>query len=84
MQITPNARRTEVVGVLDAALKLKLQAQPVDGKANDALVNYLAKTLGVARSAVGITHGHTSKKKLIEIVSATLTPEQVEKLLLAV
>ena len=81
VQITPNANRTEVVGVFDEALKLKLQAQPIDGKANDALVKYLAKVLGVPRGAVTITHGHTSKKKLIEIVSATLTPEAVEKLL---
>ena len=78
VQITPNARKTEVTGVLDDALKLKLQAQPIEGKANEALVKFLAKTLGVARSAVTITHGHTNKKKLIEVVSATLTPEEVE------
>ena len=81
VQITPNAKKTEVVGVLDDALKLKLQAQPLEGKANEALVKYLAKTLGVPRSAVAITHGQTSRKKLIEIVSATLTPDDVEKLL---
>ena len=79
LQITPNAKKTEVIGVLDDALKLKLQAQPVEGKANEALVKYLAKVLGVPRSAVCITHGQTSKKKLIEIVSAALTPEEVEK-----
>jgi uncharacterized protein (TIGR00251 family) len=83
LQITPNAKKTEVVGVLDDALKLKLQAQPIEGKANEALVKYLAKTLGVPRSAVAITHGKTGKKKLIEIVSATLTPDDVEKRLLA-
>jgi uncharacterized protein (TIGR00251 family) len=82
VQITPNARKTEVIGVLDDALKLKLQAQPIEGKANEALVKFLAKTLGVARSAVTITHGHTNKKKLIEVVSATLTPEEVELRLL--
>ncbi len=81
LQITPNAKKTEVVGVLDDALKLKLKAQPIEGKANEALVKYLAKALAVPRSAVTITHGQTSKKKLIEIVSATLTPDEVEKLL---
>jgi uncharacterized protein (TIGR00251 family) len=79
VQITPNAKKTEVIGVLDGALKLKLQAQPVEGKANAALIVYLAKTLGVPRSAVTITHGHTSKKKLIEIISPTLTPDGVQK-----
>jgi uncharacterized protein (TIGR00251 family) len=77
VRITPNAKKTEVIGVLDDALKLKLQAQPIEGKANEALVKFLAAALDVPRSAVSITHGLTSKKKLIEVVSATLTPEQV-------
>lgn len=84
VQITPNAKKTEVVGVLDDALKLKLQAQPIEGKANEALVKFLAKTLDVPRSAVTITHGQTSKKKLIEVVSATLTAEAVAQRLLPV
>ena len=50
LQITPNAKKTAVIGVLEDALKLKLQAQPVEGKANEALVKFLAKTLGVARA----------------------------------
>ena len=79
VQITPNAKKTEVVGVLDGALKLKLQAQPVEGKANEALIKWLAKTLDVPRSAIAITHGLAARKKLIEIVSATLTPNDVEQ-----
>lgn len=82
VQITPNARKTEVIGVLDDALKLKLQAQPIEGKANEALVRYLAGALAVPRSAVTITHGLTSKKKLIEVASGNLTPDEVERLLL--
>lgn len=82
VQITPNAKKTEVIGVLDDALKLKLQAQPIEGKANEALVKFLATALSVPRSAVTITHGHTGKRKLIEVRSATLTPEMVQQLLL--
>src|SRR4051794_18862114 len=82
VQITPNAKKTEVIGVLDDALKLKLQAQPIEGKANEALVRYLAGVLKVPRSAVTITHGQANKKKLLEITSAGLTPDAVEKLLL--
>jgi uncharacterized protein (TIGR00251 family) len=82
VQITPNAKKTEVIGVLDDALKLKLQAQPIEGKANEALVKFLAKALGVPRSAVHITHGLTSKKKLIAITSTTLTPQAVAQRLL--
>ncbi len=81
VQITPNAKKTEVIGVLDDALKLKLQAQPIEGKANEALVKFLAGALAVPKSAVTITHGLTNKRKLIEVVSGTLTPEAVEALL---
>jgi uncharacterized protein (TIGR00251 family) len=77
VQITPNAKKTEVVGVLEDALKLKLQAQPIEGKANEALVRYLAAALSVPRSAVTITHGLTNKRKLIEVKSAVLTVEDV-------
>jgi uncharacterized protein len=81
VQISPNAKKTEVVGVLDDALKLKLQAQPIEGKANEALVNYLAKVLSVPNSAVTITHGHTNKRKLVEVRSAMLTLEDAVRLL---
>ena len=82
VQITPNAKKTEVIGVLDDALKLKLQAPPVEGKANEALVRYLADVLEVPRSAVTITHGQTNKRKLIEVRSPNLTVDMVESRLL--
>jgi len=81
LQISANARKTEVIGVQDGALKLKLAAQPVDGKANEALIKYLSKALGVPRSALTITHGQSNKKKLIDVASTTLTPADAERLL---
>ncbi|KQZ42481.1 DUF167 domain-containing protein [Duganella sp. Root1480D1] len=72
VQIQPNAKKTEVVGVLDDALKIKLAAQPIEGKANEALVKWLAGALGVSRSAVTLTHGQTNKKKLLEVTGVTL------------
>ena len=72
VQIQANARKTEVVGVLDDALKIKLAAQPVEGKANEALVKWLAAALGVSRSSVTLTHGQTNKRKLLEVAGVTL------------
>ena len=72
VQIQPNAKKTEVVGVLGDALKIKLAAQPIEGKANEALVKWLAGTLGVSRSAVTLTHGQTNKKKLLEVAGVGL------------
>lgn len=81
VRITPNAKKTEVIGVLDDALKLKLQAQPIDGKANEALVKFLAGALSVPKSAVLITHGQTAKRKLIEVKAPGLTPEGAASIL---
>ena len=82
VQITPNAKKSEVIGVLEDALKIRLQAQPIEGKANEALTRYLADMLHVPKSAVSITHGQTSKLKIIEISSSSLTEAQVRQVLL--
>ena len=81
VQITANAKKTEVIGVLDDVLKVKLQAQPIEGKANEALIRFLADRLSVPRSAITLTHGQTNKRKLLEIAAAKLTPEAVSALL---
>lgn len=82
VQIAANAKKTEVIGVLDDALKLKLQAPPAEGRANEALMRYLAGALGVPRSAVTLTHGHTNKRKLLDVAAPALTPGAVARLLL--
>ncbi len=82
VQITPNAKKSEVTGVLDDALKIRLQAQPIEGKANEALIRFLADMLAVPKSAVSITHGHTNKRKMIEVVAPAMTVERVKTSLL--
>ena len=74
VQVSPNARKSD-------ELRIKLQAPPVDGKANDALVQFLAKKLEVPRKQVTITHGQTNRRKLLEI-TADMTPENIEERLL--
>lgn len=72
VQITPNARKTEVVGVIGDALKIKLQAQPVEGQANAALIKWLSQQLHLPRTAITLTHGTTSRRKLLELRGADL------------
>jgi uncharacterized protein (TIGR00251 family) len=67
IHVQPGAKVTEVVGLHGDALKLKLQAPPIDGRANDALVRFLAERLAVSRATVVITHGLASKRKLVEV-----------------
>lgn len=80
VQITPNAKKTEILDILDDTIRIRLQAQPVDGKANDALVRFVAKELGIPRNQVEITHGFTNKRKLLEIQTQKLSLEEIEKI----
>ena len=70
-QIQPRAKRTEVVGWHDAAIKVRLRAPPVDGAANDELVRFLASHTGVPRSAITIVSGRTSRRKRIALEGVT-------------
>ncbi|MFC5476434.1 DUF167 domain-containing protein [Paraherbaspirillum soli] len=83
LQVMPNAKKSQVIGPFDDVLKVRLQAQPIEGKANEALIRYLAESLDVPRSAVSITHGHTSKRKMVEVHAPHLTAETVQQVLLA-
>jgi uncharacterized protein len=65
--VQPGARRTGAEGLHDGALKLRLVAPPVDGKANEALVAWLAEQLHCPRRAVRVARGATSRRKAIEI-----------------
>lgn len=67
VRVVPRASRTEIAGELDGALKVRVSAPPVDGAANDELVRFLAKTLGVPRSDVTIAAGSASKSKVVRI-----------------
>jgi uncharacterized protein (TIGR00251 family) len=71
IRLQPRSRREEVVGERDGVIVVRVSAPPVDGKANEALVKLLAKRLGVPRSAVNITHGHTSRDKRLTIDGLT-------------
>lgn len=67
LHIQPGARKTEIAGPHGDALKIRLAAPPVDGKANDALVDYLAQALGVPKASIVIASGHTARRKRLEI-----------------
>ena len=69
--VQTRAKRTEVVGWHDDAIKIRLQAPPVDGAANDELVRFLAKQTGVPRSAITIVSGRTNRKKRISLEGVT-------------
>jgi len=71
VKVQPRARRNAVVGELGDALKLALTAPPVDGKANEACIEFFAETLRLARSSVSIASGQTSRNKVIRVTGIT-------------
>ena len=71
VHVQPRASRSEIAGLHGAALKVRLQAPPVDGAANEALVRLLADRLGVPRRSVRVVAGATSRAKTVEIDGTT-------------
>lgn len=71
VRVVPRASRSEIVGPLEGALKVRIASPPVDGAANDELVRLFAKLLSVPKSDVQIVSGNSSKTKTIRITGAT-------------
>ena len=76
LHIQPGARKTEVVGIHGEALKIRLAAPPVDGKANACLIAFLAERFGVAKSAVSLLSGDTSRAKRVHVSGLTIAEAQ--------
>ena len=73
--VHPRAKKNAITGEVGNALKLALTAPPVDGKANEACIEFFAKLLNLPRSSVTIASGQTSRNKVIRV--AGLTAQQV-------
>jgi uncharacterized protein (TIGR00251 family) len=78
VRLQPRASKNEIAGLQGNALKVRVTAPPVDGLANEALVELLSRALNTSRRNVCIVSGHTSRTKLIEISEASL--ESVQRL----
>ena len=63
----PGASRSEVAGVHGDALKIRIQARPVEGAANAALLTFLAKQLGIPKSSLELISGDTSRAKRVRV-----------------
>ena len=73
----PGAKASRVVGLHDERLKLQLQAPPLENRANEALVTWLADQLSLPRKQIEILSGHTSRQK--RVLARGVTCEQVER-----
>ena len=76
MWVVPGAQRSQVIGVADGRLRLRLAARAAEGRANDELVRYLAGLLGVRRDDVRVATGVRSRRKLVRVSGVTLADAQ--------
>lgn len=79
VKVQPNASKTEFSGWMeDGTLKIRIQSPPQDGKANKALLAFLAKSTGVSKNQLSILRGETSRQKVIAF--RDLTPSQWQRI----
>ena len=71
--VMPGAKRSEIMGVTEGRLRLRLAAPAREGRANDELVRFLAKMLGKRRSDITVELGGSSRRKLVRVAAATST-----------
>ena len=79
VRVQPRASRSGVVGEVDGALRIRLAAPPVDGEANEELVNLLARLLDIPRRQVEIISGQKAKNKVVRVTG--ISAGRVEKLI---
>ncbi len=77
VKIHPRAKKNAITGEAGEALKLSVTAPPVEGRANDACIEFLAGLLKIPRSSVTIASGQTSRRKMIQV--AGLSAQEVWK-----
>jgi hypothetical protein len=81
IHVNPHTSRAEIAGIADGTLKVKVTAPPVDGAANEACIELLAKKLGLKKSRMKIAAGVKGRKKTI--VVGDISKDQLEKKILA-
>ncbi|MCF8078070.1 MAG: DUF167 domain-containing protein [Desulfobacterales bacterium] len=81
--VQPRASKNEAVGLYGSAVKIRLTAPPVEGKANKMCAAFLAKSLGVPKSAVEIVSGHTGRTKQVKIACPPEEQAQMRRRILA-
>ena len=71
VHVQPGAKRDELAGLFQESLKVRLTAPAVDNKANGALVDFVAKRLGLRRSQVSLASGQSSRSKSLRVLAET-------------
>lgn len=77
LHLQPGAKRSEIAGLHGAALKIRLAAAPIEGRANEALLKFIAKLFGVPLRHVELKQGGQSRHKVVAITGSAIDPESL-------
>ena len=78
IRLQPRSSRNEIAGLQGDRLKIRITAPPVEGMANEALIEFLSESLNISRRNVCIVSGHSSRNKIVEVCGVEL--EAVQRL----
>ncbi|MDO8812689.1 MAG: DUF167 domain-containing protein [Gallionella sp.] len=79
LHVQPGAKRSEIAGLHGEALKIRLAAPPIEGRANEALLKYIAQLFDVPMRQVELRQGGQSRHKVVAIVGSKVEPESLLK-----
>lgn len=79
LHVQPGAKRTDVAGLHGEALKIRLAAPPIEGRANEALLRFIAEAFGVPLRQVELKQGGQSRHKVVAITGSKVEPESLLK-----
>ena len=77
LHVQPGAKRTDVAGLHGEALKIRLAAPPIEGRANEALLKFIADAFGVPLRQVELKQGGQSRHKVVAITGSKVEPESM-------
>lgn len=77
LHVQPGAKRTEIAGLHGEALKIRLAAPPIEGRANEALLRFIADTFDVPLRQVELKQGGQSRHKVVMVTGSKVAPESV-------
>jgi uncharacterized protein (TIGR00251 family) len=77
LHVQPGAKRSEITGLHGEALKIRLAAPPIDGRANEALIKYIAGLFEVPQRQVELKQGGQSRHKVLAITGSKIAPESL-------
>jgi uncharacterized protein len=77
LHVQPGAKRSEIAGLHGDALKIRLAAPPIEGRANDALLRFVAELFGVPLRNVELLRGAQSRHKMVKVTGSAMAPEKL-------